>query len=239
MTVEEQIYQLVSNANPVNPMEYVASIVRPLMRNRIDEYLQTDEDIQSEYSIRSITKGDSQASVLLIGEHIIESQLSLGKETVYPFEGTEEKELLDKIIEAYHINPNQLFYMNIINQYPSINVNGKILYRPPTSEELAIGKDYVNIMIECLQPVLIILMGNIALNAFKKGIIQQERGNWFEIKGIQTMPTYSPSFLLEMEKKHQDIVEEYQIEFAEDMRKAFCYVQDNFKGNVLLEHLEA
>ena len=192
--------------------------------------------------IKSTTYGEDQASILIINEGIYESQVKNGEKTVFPLQGSPEMEYLDKIIKAYHINRRHLFWMNAINCYTCTKVNGKNIERTPNSHEAEYCRGYIDNVIEILHPVLIILLGNIPLNLFKRGqSIMQAHGQWIDIHGIQAMPVYSPHFLFRMRQdksKLTELVEEYEADFCEDLRKAFVYVQNNFEGDVLLEHLD-
>ena len=244
MSTEEEILALVKEESPENPIEYVCSIVRPLAKQQLDSQIRSCKDCPAckFTDIKSTTYGDPQASVLIVNEGIYASQLGESKE-VYPLQGAPEMEYLDKIIEAYHINRRQLYWVNAVNCFTCTQVNGKNIERTPNSHEADYCRGYVDYAIEILHPVLIILLGNIPLNLFQRGkSIMQAHGQWIEICGIKAMPVYSPHFLLQMKQdkdKMPELVEEYECDFCEDLRKAFVYVQDNFRGNVLLEHLEA
>jgi uracil DNA glycosylase superfamily len=243
MTTEDKIFALLEEADPQNPIEYMHAIARPLARKKHDELLKSCQDCPTcklaDY--RSITYGDSQASVLIVNDGIYESQLGENK-IIYPLRGTPEMSYLDKIIEAYHINRRQLFWINAINCYTCTKINGKSIERIPNSHEAEYCRGYVENIIDIINPVMIILLGNIPLNLFQdKESICQAHGKWIDIRGIKAMPVYSPHSLLAQKMDETllpEIVEEYETEFCEDLRKAFVYVQNNFDGNVVLEPLE-
>lgn len=239
---EKEILRLLEEADPQNPIEYLHRIARPLARRKLDELIRSCKDCPTckLSDARSVTFGDNQASVLIINEGIYESQL--GFDNIYPLQGTLEMRYLDKIIDAYHINRRHLFWVNAVNCYTCTQINDKTIERTPNSHEADFCRGYVDNIIEILHPVLIILLGNIPLNLFSRGrSIMQAHGQWIDIHGIKTMPVYSPHFLLQLKKdkeKLPELIEEYELDFCEDLRKAFLYVQDNFQGNILLKKLE-
>lgn len=242
MDTEEKILRLLEEANPQNPIEYLHRIARPLARKKLDELLLSCKDCPTYElaGIRSVTYGEDRASVLIINEGIYKSQLD--SEIIYPLQGSPEMTYLDKIIEAYRINRRHLFWMNAVNCYTCTQLNDKKFERAPNNHEAEYCRGYIDNMIEILHPVLIILLGNIPLNLFNRGkSIMQMHGQWINIHGVMAMPVYSPHFLLQLKNdkdKIPELIEEYELEFCEDLRKAFLYVQDNFQGNVLLEKLE-
>lgn len=241
VTNEEKILGLVKGADPENPIEYVNSIVRPYAREKLDELLLSCKDCPTckLANVRSVSYGDSQASVLIVNEGVYESQL--GQKTVYPLQGSPEAELLDTLIDVYHVNKRQLMWMNAVNCYTCNEIGGKKIERTPTSHEAECCRGFVDRMIEIINPVMIILLGNIPLNLFKRGsVIGKEHGKLIDIHGIKAMPTYSPHYLVEMRKDDTfaDLIESYEQEFCDDIKNAFKYVQNNFDGNVVLEPLD-
>lgn len=242
--IREKILELVKEADPQNPMEYVDSIVRPYAREKLDSLMLCCQDCPTckLADVRSITYGDSQASVMIINEGIYSQQCESGEKIVYPLQGAPEMWYMNRIIDAYHINRRQLFWMNAVNCLTCSRVNGKNIERTPNSHEAEYCRGYIDRAIEIIHPVLIILLGNIPLSLFKRGqSIMQAHGQWIDIHGVMAMPVYSPHFLLQMkedESNMPELVKEYEIDFSEDLRKAFVYIQENFEGNVLLEPLE-
>lgn len=242
MTNEEKILRLLEEVSPQNPIEYLHKIARPLARKKLDDLISSCEDCPAckLSKFRSKTYGKDQASILIVNEGIYESQLGLRE--IYPLYGSPEMKYLDKIIEAYHINRNHLFWMNAVNCYTCTQINGKKIERAPNTHEVEHCRGYIDNIIEILHPILIILLGNIPLNLFNRGkSIMQMHGQWIDVHGVMAMPVYSPHFLLQLKNdkdKIPELIEEYELEFCEDLRKAFLYVQDNFQGDVLLEKLE-
>ena len=228
---ENEILSLVQEADPPDPMTFVEDIVRPLALKKVSDTILHCQDCPcASNAIHSVPTGDpAKASVLVIGESVIEEQKESGKNVVAPFEGTKENELLNKLWTAYHVKMDALYFVNTVNCYPGDTIGKKLLKRIPSTEECENCSIYLNYIIRALQPLYIILMGNIALNNFKKSRIEDERGKWMDIQGIPTMPTYSPSYLLQIEKlKDKEIVETYKEDMSDDVYRVFERLVEDF-----------
>jgi len=235
--LENKILQLVKQANPANPLAYVRDIVKEYSREKLDSYILQSSESQL---LKSITKGNVHADVMIIGEAVSEDQLELGKDVVYPMEGTEGLVLLETVLNHFHVNPDEIFYMNAVNCFPFKEIDGEILPRTPNKNEVLEHKTYLDYAIDIVRPSIIILLGSVALNVYKKEAISKARGEWIDVRGIPAMPTYHPEYFIQIaDKKHPDIIEELKIDFCEDIRKAFLYLQDQYPdNNVLLSKLE-
>lgn len=237
---EKKILNLVKQANPINPLSYVRDIVKEYSREKLDHYLLNCDICGLDYGPRSITKGNVHADLMIIGDSVSEAQLELGKDVVYPMEGTRGLEMLETVLNHYHVNPDEVFYMNIVNCYPHKEIDGKILPRTPSKKEVTESKIFLDYAIDIVRPSVIVLLGSIALNVYKKEAISKARGNWIDVRGIPAMPTYHPEYFVQIEgKKHPDIIEELKIDFVDDIEKALLYLQDNYPdNNVLLKKIE-
>lgn len=239
MSIENQILELVKKAGPKNPIEYVDSIVRPMAREKLDNLLRTCKDcpIGQDSKIRSLSYGDDQAAIMIINDGIYLEQVN-GDDIVYPLQGTPEMALIDALIDAYHINRRQLFWMNAVN---CCTCDCKGRERAPNIHEAEYCRGYIERAIEIIKPVMIILLGNIPLKIFAPDkTIAENHGELIEVHGTLAMPLYSPHMLIQMredENQLEDLLAQYETEFCDDFKKAFKYIQDNFRGNVVLEPL--
>lgn len=238
---EQKILNLVKQADPLNPLSYVRDIVKDYARKKLDQYLLHFDELEiCSYGPKSITKGNVDADVMIISEAVSEEQLKLGKDIVYPLEGTRAFEILKKVLEYFHVNQEEIFYINVVNCFPHKVVDGKILPRTPSKKEVESYRVFLEYAIDLVRPSLIILLGSVPLNVFKKGSITKARGEWIDVRGIPAMPTYHPEYFIQIEgKKHPDIIEELKISFQEDIRRAFLDLQHRFpNNNVLLKKIE-
>lgn len=233
MDSREEILQLVRNADPANPLDYVHDIVRGYAREKLDTYIRgcTDCDICSEH--RTSVRGNSNATVLIIGESPSEDQVSSG-ELLQPF-ANQAGGILDSVFGQMGINQDQLFYINAVSCWPHKVVGDEVVSRTPHKKEVEACSVFVNYAIQLVQPLVIVLLGGIALNLFKKDSITAARGQWLDVKGIPTMPTYHPGYFLKIEgKKDPEIVNMQKWEFYNDLRKAFMYVYETYPDNSLI-----
>jgi len=146
-------------------------------------------------------EGNPQAKILLIGEAPGRDEDLIGR----PFVGKSGK-LLDKILAACYFNRNDhVFISNIVKCRPPGN-------RLPTNDEVKICIPYLYKQIECIDPVILILLGSIALKSLlgndKK--ITQLRGNWIKWNDRWVMPVYHPAALLRNPALKRETWEDYK-----------------------------
>lgn len=138
-----------------------------------------------------IYRGNPQASLMIIGEAPGTEEDRLGK----PFVGR-SGQLLDQILEAAGFDPEKdVFITNAVFRLPPGD-DGKPL-RKPTPDEIEFYKPYLLEIIRLVKPRIILLSGNVATQSLlgKTGITKL-RGEWFDWKGIPTMPIFHPAYLL-------------------------------------------
>ena len=239
MQKKNKILQLVKQTNPANPLAYVHDIVRDYSRDKLGEYILACQDCSICAGPKSLPKGNTDATVMIIGEAINQEQYETGEEIIHPLEGTEGFTLLKKVLDHYEVNHDEIFYMNTVNCFPCKIVNDKMLPRTPSKKEVNNCKVFLEYAIDIVKPTVIILLGSVALNIFKQDAISKARGEWIDVKGIPAMPTYHPEYFIQIEgKKHPDIIEELKIDFCDDIKEAFLYIQENHPdNNVLLKPL--
>ena len=233
---EKEIIRLVKKANPTNPIDYVRRLVKSYAREKLDNTICRCEDCPlNGKRIHSVTKGNPDtATVLIVNEGIYESQINDDTEIVYPLENTSEKKCIDKIVEHFHVNPKHLFWINTVNCYTHVVTNGKSIYRIPNSNEVSCCQGFVDYAIEILHPVIIILLGNIPLNMFKKGeIISKVHGQWFDVHGIPAIPIISPHSLLKRKNDgtSKELLDEFSNDFYYDFETAFSYIKKMIEEN--------
>ena len=138
-----------------------------------------------------ISRGNPNARVLLIGEAPGPTENVVGK----PFVG-KAGQLLDKILQAGNFDPEQDIYItNSVFRMPP-GENGAN-FRKPNDEEIAYYRPFVFQFIEIVQPLVILLTGNVACQSvLSKTGITTLRGQWFQVQGHWTMPIFHPSYLL-------------------------------------------
>ncbi len=105
-------------------------------------------------------------------------------------------QLLTRILHAMGLERDEVFIANIVKCRPTQDGAGQ-RDRPPTDGEMAVCLPYLKRQIAILRPRVIVTLGNTALRGlFGLTGITKLRGRWLTYEGIDTMPTYHPSFLL-------------------------------------------
>jgi len=138
-----------------------------------------------------ISRGNPQARLMIIGEAPGPEENIKGK----PFVGR-AGQLLDKILEAGKFDPEKdVFITNSVFRLPP-GEEGKS-FRKPTDEEIKYYRPYVNEIIRLVDPLIMLLTGNVACQSIlgKTGITSL-RGQWTQMQGRWVMPIFHPSYLL-------------------------------------------
>lgn len=157
-----------------------------------DEMMQMQDDPLAKAGTRVvISRGNPKARLIIIGEAPGPEENIKGK----PFVGR-AGQLLDKILESVNFDPEQdVFITNSVFRMPP-GEDGKA-FRKPTDEEIKYYRPYVNEIIRLVDPLIMLLTGNVACQSIlgKTGITTL-RGQWTQLNGRWVMPIYHPSYLL-------------------------------------------
>lgn len=220
-TVEESIYNLVLQANPENPLDYVRNIVKPLAQQKLNEYIIGCDccDIHKG-SVKTITRGNPNAPIMIIGESVSKEQQALGQNT-YPLYQDNAAKSLQEVLEYLKVDENKLFYINSVNCFPQRNGTK----RASTVNERKCCKTFLDYAIRMVNPILIICLGAVAVNGINEEIgkkkITDIRGQFFTYRDITVMPTFHPGYFNEiMDKVPEELVQEYFNQFYDDIALA-------------------
>ena len=151
----------------------------------------TDDPLAGAGTNVVISRGNPQARLLIVGEAPGPQENVQGK----PFVGR-AGQLLDKILEAGKFDPEKdVFITNSVFRMPPGEDGAN--FRKPTDEEIKYYRPYVNEIIRLVDPLIILLTGNVACQSVlgKTGITSL-RGQWTQIQGRWVMPIFHPSYLL-------------------------------------------
>lgn len=138
-----------------------------------------------------ISRGNPNAKLLLIGEAPGPQENIQGK----PFVGP-AGQLLDKILTAGGFDPDKDVYItNSVFRMPP-GEDGKP-FRKPNDVEIDYYRPFVFEIIRLINPLVILLTGNVACQSVLKKIgITSLRGQWTQVKGHWVLPIFHPSYLL-------------------------------------------
>ncbi len=159
------------------------------------------------------TFGNHKARLMFVGEAPGADEDAQGK----PFVGR-AGQLLTKIIEAIGMKREDVLIGNVNRCRPPGN-------RQPTLEEAAICRPFLFREIAAVQPEVIVVMGNTALQNLldvREGI-SRVRGKFRDFRGIKVMPTFHPAYLLRDPSKKREV--------WEDLKKVRDYL-DNLPPRV-------
>lgn len=240
--IEEKILDLVKEANPSNPISFVHNIVKPFAIEQLDNYILNCNDCDICNCTKTLTKGNPNASIMIIGESSTEDQQ--GNEYSYPFE-CESGDFLNRALEKIGVNKEEIFYVNSVNCFPHRNLNDNIIKRAPTKTERTNCKLFLDYAIKTVEPLLIICLGSVATNGINEEIgkhnISKIRGEYFMYRGIKVMPTFHPGFFIELEKSaklDEETITAYQWDFFNDLNKAFNDLQEEYPDLNIINNVE-
>ena len=233
MKQEEAILQLVKEADPDNPLEYVRNIVKGFAREKLDRYILACKDCPIHASTKTLTYGSVDASVLVVTDFVLEEQNTKTGST-YPLAGTEAYEILQKTLAFHGFNTDEFFFMNSVNCCPVSTISGTEFTRIPKIEEKRNCQIFLDYAIQMLQPIFIIVLGNVALNYFIHDTVLNVHGKVIQAKGIPAIATYSPDYLL-WSRKHTPAAYEYEKEiFLKDFERIKEYLSQYAQTNLFV-----
>jgi uracil-DNA glycosylase len=171
--------------------------------------------------------GDIHASLMFIGEAPGADEDAQGE----PFVGA-AGQLLTRIIQTMGLSRQTVYIANILKCRPDTpgRSSGN---RPPTEEEMETCFPYLLEQIDLIQPKVLVALGATAV----KGLLHNPtgitrlRGQWQTFRGIPTMPTYHPAYLL----RNQALSEKRKVweDMLQVMEKIGLPVTDKHRGYFL------
>lgn len=231
---EDKILDLVRQANPDNPISFVHDIVKPLAQEKLDNYILSCNDCDiANCAKRSISYGNPNASIMIIGESLSTEQFNGPKNTYSPFEDDSVGEILNTVLDKLNVNRDEIFYINSVNCYPYRTQGENTIKRSPTKNERTNCSSFLDYAIKIVEPLMIICLGGVAINGINEEIGRQSvtniRGQMFMYRGVSVMPTFHPGYFIEIEGKvDEDMINLYKWDFYNDLESAFNYAQANY-----------
>ena len=232
--IEDNILELVKKAQPDNPISFVHNIVKPYAIEKLNNYIKDCQDCGICNCVKTITSGNPNASVMIIGESSTEDQQYSDSNYDVPFNNS-SGEILNKVLDNLNINKDEIFFINSINCFPHREDGEALVKRSPTKTERTNCKLFLDYALKTVQPLLIICLGGVATNGINEEIGKQNiskiRGKYFMYRGINVMPTYHPGYFIELEKLQKfdsEYIDNLKWDLVNDLEKAFYDLHDQY-----------
>ena len=131
-------------------------------------------------------RGNPFARLCFIGEGPGEQEDRTGS----PFVGP-AGQLLDKIIGAMGLQPDEVYVCNVVKCRPPNN-------RTPEPDEMHACSPFLVRQLELVRPEVIVALGRTAVSFLlnSKDSMTRLRGRWHTYEGIPVLPTWHPAYLL-------------------------------------------
>jgi uracil-DNA glycosylase len=146
--------------------------------------------------------GSNSARLMFVGEAPGADEDRLGK----PFVGRAGQLLTDMITKGMGLSRDDVYIANVLKCRPPDN-------RPPTNEEANNCRGYLEQQIAVIRPEFLCLLGRTAASNLLETTLAMGalRGKWHHYRGIRTLVTYHPSYLLRTPSAKKDAWEDLQI----------------------------
>ena len=191
-------YDYVFDNSPINRLENKINTPNKLNKNKQEKLINLKNEIDSiedcklkkNASKMVFADGDTQSSIMIVGEGPGQKEDELGK----PFVG-DAGNLLNRMLNAIKIERKKVYITNVVNYRPPNN-------RKPEQSEINRYSKYLKEHILIIDPKILILMGSTAMEAIlgSNKRISKERGQWKEViikqKNFKTIVTFHPAYLL-------------------------------------------
>jgi len=145
-------------------------------------------------------EGNENADIMFVGEGPGYNEDIQGR----PFVG-KAGQLLDKMIEAIHMERKDVYIANIVKCRPPDNRN-------PLEDESLACIEYLRWQVKLVKPKIIVCLGAVAAkNLINQDLsISRQRGQFVKKGSIYFIPTYHPSYLLRNEVAKKDAWEDFK-----------------------------
>jgi DNA polymerase len=146
--------------------------------------------------------GSPTTRLMFIGEAPGADEDRLGE----PFVGRAGQLLTDMITKGMGLAREQVYIANILKCRPPEN-------RSPTAEESANCLGYLEKQIAIIRPEFLCLLGRVAAQALLNTTVSMSklRGKWHRYRGVPTLITYHPAYLLRKPEFKRESWEDLQM----------------------------
>ena len=146
--------------------------------------------------------GSPTARLMFIGEAPGADEDRLGE----PFVGKAGLLLTDMITKGMGLRREDVYIANILKSHPPDNRN-------PLPDEIAHCLPYLERQIEIVRPEFICILGKVAVSALLQTSLPMKslRSKWHRYRGIPTIVTWHPAYLLRLPSAKKETWEDLQI----------------------------
>lgn len=146
--------------------------------------------------------GSPDADLVVIGEAPGYHEDQRGE----PFVGP-AGQMLDRMLEnVLGLKRSQVYILNMVKCRPPRNRN-------PLPEEVSSCRPFLDGQVAAIAPKVMLVLGSVAFRALfdtQQGI-KRNRGRWREYRGVPTMPTFHPAYLLRQPQDKRMTFEDLQV----------------------------
>lgn len=228
-SIEDKILALVKLADPENPVDYIQGIIKGYAIDKINSGIKNCSNCSlCEFGVKTISYGDINSKILMIGESVSNEQYDQGNAVNLPLMDT-DGETLDRALSVIKANKNAIYMVNSVSCYPAKINNNQVIKRIAGIKERTECKKHIDKIIDTLKPDVIIALGSVSANALSptKISIMESRGKQFEYRGYPVIPTFHPGFFREMATKFdEEILNMYKDNFLMDLYSGFVIAKE-------------
>lgn len=185
--------------------------------NRLEHRMREEEELENARGRSKLVfgSGNPNAKLVLIGEAPGAQEDRAGR----PFVGPAGK-LLDEALQEAGLDRDSVWITNAVKFRPTAEgAGGRLKNRPPTKDEVRLFHPWLERELAIINPQALLCLGATAAVAVlgRPVRVTAERGQWVDgPRGIPTMPTYHPAFMVRRMPGWEDKF----AEFVEDIRAA-------------------
>ncbi len=153
-----------------------------------------DELYRGENKVLVFGEGPLNAELMLIGEAPGEQEALAGR----PFVGKAGRNL-DEMLARCGLTRAQIYIANAVKFRPvKLSAAGRVVNRPPTTEEVGLFRPWLLREIALVKPRLIATLGNVPLRALagRELTVGEAHGRLLERDGLRIFPMYHPASMI-------------------------------------------
>lgn len=158
-------------------------------------------------------EGNPNSPMVIVGEGPGEREEEEGR----PFVGR-AGDLLNMLLASVGLRREDLWITNVLKRRAVELVDGGVRNRPPTADEVAVYKGYLERELQIISPRIVLCLGNVAANTLihRNFRMTREHGVWFTSpEGRRLMATFHPGYILRLKGgRREEVLRQTAEDFA-------------------------